>query len=96
MQFVPAATFSCPHCAVLYEVSVMRHLEPQSDAARCTCCARVMAEWCSDAVPSFRLVRERALYMDVRLNRTTPMVATTAATNAASNVNGQNSIPTPA
>ena len=60
MQVTAIATFSCAHCAALYEVSVIRQLEPQRDAARCTCCAQVMTKWRSHTVPSFRLLRERS------------------------------------
>ena len=51
-----AASFACPSCRALYEVSVQRLSLKDKGQAQCLVCGNVMIEWDSAHVPFFRLV----------------------------------------
>jgi phage FluMu protein Com len=45
----------CPHCSVVYQVTILRLPARDQDSANCDVCGKVMAEWNNTAVPSFKL-----------------------------------------
>ena len=54
----PAATFACPTCGALYEVTVQILALRDKDRASCFVCRKVMIEWDTNKVPFFRLIRK--------------------------------------
>lgn len=46
--------FTC-ECGAVYAVTVRRFPMRDSDSANCHVCGKIMAEWNSTSVPSFRL-----------------------------------------
>ena len=52
----PGSSFFCPHCGALYAVTHARRPEVERNAATCVVCERVMDEWQSTSVPTYKLV----------------------------------------
>jgi hypothetical protein len=44
-QDLPAATFACPTCGALYEVTVTHFSLRDTDQASCFVCRKVMVRW---------------------------------------------------
>jgi hypothetical protein len=57
-QSPPNATFACPTCGALYEVTLQYLSLRDKDRASCFVCRRVMVEWDTNNVPFFRLIRK--------------------------------------
>ena len=52
----PGSSFFCPHCGALYAVTYARRPEAERNNAKCVVCERVMDEWQSTSVPTYKLV----------------------------------------
>jgi transcription elongation factor Elf1 len=48
--------FFCPHCGALYAMTYSRQARSEVNAAKCVLCGRIMVEWNSNKVPTFKLV----------------------------------------
>ena len=49
--------FVCSGCGATYEVTTTVFANPVEDYADCVLCGKLLAEWDSDHVPLFRLIR---------------------------------------
>jgi hypothetical protein len=49
-------SFFCPLCGALYAVTYSRLSTSDSNVAKCVVCGRIMAQWDSTKVPTFRLI----------------------------------------
>jgi len=52
----PGSSFFCPHCGALYAVTYLRGSEVDRNSAKCVVCERVMDQWQSTSVPTYKLV----------------------------------------
>jgi len=50
-------SFFCPHCGALYAVTRAQRPARESNAAKCTVCLRIMDQWDSTEVPTYKLVQ---------------------------------------
>jgi predicted Zn finger-like uncharacterized protein len=48
--------FFCPHCGALYSVTRSRLPAKESNVAKCVVCGKIMDEWDSRDVPTFKLI----------------------------------------
>lgn len=49
-------SFFCPHCGALYAVTYSRRSNRDSNTTKCVVCGKIMAEWNSTDVPTYKLV----------------------------------------